>query len=158
MMHAHAELITRFYDAFAAKDGEAMAACYHDDVRFSDPVFPELRGSDAGDMWRMLTSRATDLELEVSNITGDDARGGAHWEARYTFSATGRKVHNVIDASFRFKDGLIVEHVDDFDFYRWSRMALGPAGVLLGWTPIVRNKVRAQAGEQLRDFIAKRGA
>ena len=30
--------------AFAARDPEGMAARYHDDVRFSDEVFPDLRG------------------------------------------------------------------------------------------------------------------
>ncbi len=155
-MHANAELIQRFYTAFAAKDGEGMAACYHERVRFSDPVFPELKGAEAGDMWRMLTSRAADLVIEASDITADDTRGAAHWEAHYTFSATGRKVHNKIDASFRFQDGLIIEHVDTFDLYRWTRMALGATGLVLGWTPMVKNKVRGQARAQLERFIAKR--
>lgn len=155
-VHANAELIQRFYAAFAAKDGEAMAACYHERARFSDPVFRDLKGAEAGDMWRMLTSRATDLVVEASNITADDTQGAAHWEAHYTFSATGRKVHNKIDASFRFADGLIIEHIDTFDLYRWTRMALGPAGLLLGWTPMVKNKVRGQARDQLERFIAKR--
>ena len=82
----------------------------------------------------------------------DDATGVAHWDARYSFSATGRKVLNRIDASFRFRDGLIVHHVDRFSFYRWSRQALGPVGLLLGWTPLVRNKVRAQAAKGLAEF------
>ena len=41
-------LIERFYGAFAEKDGAAMASCYAPDVRFSDPVFPDLRGAEAG--------------------------------------------------------------------------------------------------------------
>ena len=59
-MNAHAELIRRFYDAFARRDAEAMAACYHAQVSFADEVFPDLRGPDAGNMWRMLCSRAAD--------------------------------------------------------------------------------------------------
>ena len=76
-------------------------------------------------------------------------------EATYTFAATGRRVHNVIDAEFRFENGLIIEHTDRFDFWRWSRMALGAPGMLLGWTPIVRNKVRGQARAGLDAFLAK---
>ena len=38
--------------------------------------------------------------------------GRAHWEADYTFSSTGRKVHNVIDATFEFEGGLIRAHRD----------------------------------------------
>ena len=49
-------LITQFYEAFQRLDAEAMAACYTDDVLFSDPVFGELRGRNVGDMWRMLTA------------------------------------------------------------------------------------------------------
>ncbi len=156
-MHDNAALLTRFYTAFSERDGDAMAACYHPDAEFSDPVFPELKGKEPGAMWRMLTARADDLVVRFSGIEADDTAGKAHWEADYTFSATGRFVKNVIDAEFTFEDGLIRTHVDTFDFYRWSRMALGTTGLLLGWTPIVKNKVRGQAGAQLQKFIAKHG-
>jgi len=106
-------------------------------------------------MWRMLCELGTDLRIVSSGIEADDATGRAHWEADYTFSATGRKVHNVIDATFRFKDGKIVEHVDSFPFYRWTRMALGPMGVLLGWTPLVQGQVRKQARKQLDRYLAR---
>ncbi len=148
----HVALIQSFYDAFGRRDAEAMVACYHGDVRFSDPVFPDLAGERAGNMWRMLCGRAADLKVEASAITADDSTGSAHWEAWYTFSATGRKVHNVIDARFRFRDGKIVEHRDSFPLWKWTRMALGPAGVLLGWTPLVHKKIRTQAAAGLDDF------
>ncbi|HEX2241271.1 MAG TPA: nuclear transport factor 2 family protein, partial [Actinomycetota bacterium] len=96
----------------------------------------------------------TDLEVSHSNVRADDGRGSADWEATYTFTASGRKVHNRIHAEFRFADGKIVEHRDHFDFYRWSRQALGPLGIALGWTPFVRNQVRQKADRQLRKFIA----
>lgn len=146
-----AELVERFYAAFSERDHAGMAACYHPEVHFSDPVFPDLHGPMAAAMWRMLCERGTDLRLEASAITDTSA----HWEAWYTFSATGNAVHNVIDASFEFRDGLIVRHVDVFDFYAWARQALGVTGVLLGWTPMVKNKVRSQAGRQLEKFAAK---
>jgi ketosteroid isomerase-like protein len=145
-------LITRFYDAFSRCDAEAMAACYHDDVHFSDPVFRDLRGEHAGNMWRMLCGRATDLKVEASLIEASDETGSAHWEAWYTFTATGRKVHNKIDARFLFRDGKIVEHHDTFPLWKWTRMALGAPGVLLGWTPIVQGKVRSQAAKGLAQF------
>lgn len=154
-MHAHEQLINRFYEAFAKGDHETMAACYHDDARFSDPVFPNLSCAEVRAMWRMLCERATDLELEHSQVSADDSSGRAHWDATYTFGATGRKVHNRIDATFRFADGKFIEHGDVFDFWAWSRMAIGPAGLLLGWTPVIRNKVRGQAGGQLQKFMKK---
>jgi ketosteroid isomerase-like protein len=145
-------LIERFYGAFNERDGAAMAACYAPDVTFSDPVFPDLRGSEAGDMWRMLTGRATDLRVELHEHEADDERGSAHWIAHYTFAQTGRPVVNDIRAAFRFRDGLIVEHRDRFDFHRWARQALGPSGLLLGWTPLMRNAVRRRARAGLDEF------
>ena len=154
-MHPNEALIRRFYEAFARGDGAAMAACYAPDVHFSDPVFTDLRGARAGAMWKMLTGRAADLKVEASAFRADDRAGSAHWEAWYTFSATGRAVHNVIEARFEFRDGLIVRHADTFDFWRWTRMALGLPGVLLGWSPLVQNKVRGQAAKGLDAFLAK---
>ncbi|MEZ4471461.1 MAG: nuclear transport factor 2 family protein [bacterium] len=155
-MHPNAALITRFYTAFQASDGEAMAACYADDVHFSDPVFPDLEGAAAGDMWRMLTAAAKDLRIEFSGVEADDARGKAHWEAWYTFSATGKKVHNIIDAEFTFRDGRITRHADTFSFPRWAGQALGFMGKLLGKTGWLQRKVQGQAGAGLRKFRASR--
>ena len=147
--------IRRFYDAFAKRDGETMAACYADDAAFSDPVFPELKGDEVGSMWKMLCERGKDLEITYSDVEVDGDSGRARWEAHYTFSGTGRHVHNRIQASFRFRDGKIVEHTDDFDFWSWTRMALGLPGVLLGWSPMIRNKVRATAAKSLQLWRAK---
>lgn len=148
----HVELIRSFYDAFGRRDAEAMAACYHAEVQFSDPVFPELHGEHAGNMWRMLCGRADDLRIEASDIHARGSSGGAQWQAWYTFSATGRRVHNCVSASFQFRDGKIIEHHDVFGFWKWTRMALGAPGVLLGWTPLVKNKVRKQAAASLAEF------
>jgi hypothetical protein len=133
-----------------------MVACYAPDVTFSDPVFPGLRGDEARGMWRMLVARGKDLRLAFSAVQADDRTGSAHWEAWYTFTGTGRPVHNVIDATFTFSNGLIATHVDRFGLYRWSRQALGPVGVLLGWTPLIRNNIRGTAARSLEKFL--RGA
>ncbi len=155
MSHPNDELIQRFYAAFAKRDGDQMAACYAPDAHFSDPVFPDLRGGEPGAMWRMLTGRAADLEVKLLEHEADDERGSAHWLADYTFSTTGRKVHNDVRAQFRFKDGLIAEHRDAFSFYAWSRQALGPAGLALGWTPLIHGKVKRQARAGLDEFLAR---
>ena len=152
-MHSHATLIERFYACFEKRDGDGMARCYHADIAFSDPVFPLLQGSQAGAMWKMLCDQAREFTLSVSGIQADETTGRAHWEARYFFSATGRHVHNKIDACFQFQDGKIIRHRDRFDFWRWSRMALGPAGLCLGWSPMLKNKVRRQAAKSLARYI-----
>lgn len=155
MSQANHALITRFYQAFQQLDAQAMAACYTDDVLFSDPVFGQLRGQDAVDMWRMLTSRAKDFTLTFDQVQADAQRGSAHWVATYVFSQTGAIVVNDIQARFVFRDGKICEHHDRFDVWRWSRQALGIKGVLLGWTPLVKNAIRAQAKQGLKAFQAR---
>ena len=148
--------IERFYAAFARLDGDAMQACYAEDARFDDEAF-SLRGrTQVGGMWRMLCSatraKGADVwRLEVRDITDRSA----HWEAHYRFSATGRMVHNIIEADIQCgPDGLIQRHRDSFDFWRWSRQALGAPGLLLGWTPFLRAKVRATAAGNLQKFLA----
>jgi ketosteroid isomerase-like protein len=155
--HPNAALVRRFYDAFARRDGEAMAACYSDDVTFQDQAF-SLTGKDAGDMWRMLTESAKDLTIEASEIDADDSTGRAHWVATYTFSATGRRVVNDIRAQFRFKDGRIVEHRDTFDFAKWARQALGLSGLLLGWTSWLQKQVQGRAAKGLASWQRRRTA
>ena len=158
MAAANEALIERFYGAFAQRDGAGMAACYAPDVHFSDPVFTDLHGREAGAMWRMLTERGTDLRVELLERSADGDRGTAHWRAHYTFTQTGRPVVNDVRASLRFADGLIGEHIDDFDFHRWARQALGPSGLLLGWTPVLRSAVRRKARAGLDEFLAREGA
>ncbi|MDB6144729.1 MAG: hypothetical protein JWP80_3773 [Pseudomonas sp.] len=156
MSDVNGAVITEFYQAFNRLDAEAMAACYTEDVVFSDPVFGELHGRQAGDMWRMLTSRAKDFSVTFDNVRADDRTGGAHWVATYLFSQTGNTVVNDIQARFVFRDGKICEHHDHFDLWRWSRQALGTKGLLLGWTPFVQNAIRAQARKGLKIFQAGR--
>lgn len=153
--HPNAQLIETFYQAFQRRDPEAMVACYAPDIWFSDPAFGDLKGPRAGAMWRMLAERATDLTVEFSGVSADDKAGKAHWEAHYLFSATGRKVHNIIDATFEFRDGKIARHADVFDLWRWSSQALGLKGKLLGWSPIVKNAVQKQANKGLDAYLAK---
>ena len=152
-MHPNAKLIRTFYTAFAARDANGMAACYHPAVRFSDEVFTDLEGARASGMWRMLCERGKDLKIEFRDVEADEATGRAHWEAWYTFSATRRHVHNKIDAHFEFKDGKIIRHRDSFSFWAWASQALGPMGMLLGWSAVVKNRVRAQAAKNLAAFL-----
>ncbi|MBS1582130.1 MAG: nuclear transport factor 2 family protein [Bacteroidetes bacterium] len=143
-------LITRFHEAFARRDPQAMGACYHPAARFSDPVFPDLDAAGVRAMWAMLLTSGTDLRTAFTVLDETDAEGHCRWEAWYTFSRTGRPVHNVISSAFRFQDGLIVRQVDTFPFWRWSRQALGTSGLLLGWTPLVRTRVQRTAAAALR--------
>jgi hypothetical protein len=152
-MQANEQLIEKFYTAFRDKDYETMKACYLSDAEFSDPVFPCLKGKQIGAMWHMLCLSGKDLQIIWKDIQADDKTGSCKWEAVYTFSATGRKVHNKISSSFEFQNGLIKLHKDKFDLYRWSAMALGPKGILTGWLPAVKQKIRNKVDHTLSDFI-----
>ena len=153
-MEANKNLIQTFYTAFQQRDYATMNGCYADDVTFSDPVFTHLAGKRAKAMWHMLCERGQDLQVTFNNIQADETTGSAHWEATYTFS-TGRKVHNVIEARIQFEDGKIISHQDSFDLWKWTRMALGSTGLFLGWSLMVKNKVRATAVKSLDAFIVK---
>jgi ketosteroid isomerase-like protein len=155
--HPNAALISRFYDALSRREAGAMIACYASEATFSDPVFPRLDAAGVAAMWRMLCARGRDLAVAASDVEADATAGRAHWVANYTYSATGRHVTNRIDASFTFRDGRIVSHVDRFDLYAWLRQALGAKGVLLGWLPPVQGAVRAQAAKALAQWRAKEG-
>jgi ketosteroid isomerase-like protein len=155
------QTIANLYTAFARLDADGMAACYAPDAQFDDEVF-SLRGKrEVMGMWRMLCEGVKDKgrddwRLDFSNVAGEGAAGRAHWDAYYRFSATGRLVHNSIDAEFGFTpEGLIAKHRDRFDFWRWSRQALGAPGMLLGWTPMLRSTVRKKANGNLQRFLAK---
>ena len=152
--------IERFYAAFARLDGHEMQACYAANAHFEDEVFKLEGAREIGAMWRMLCDAVKakpEAQAHWKLVTSDITDRSAHWEASYLFSATGRPVLNRIDAEFTFdKRGLILQHRDRFDFYAWSRQALGATGWLLGWTPMLRNKVRAQAKANLQRYLQKR--
>lgn len=149
---ANAAVIESLYAALGRRDGEAMAACYLPDARFSDPAFGELRGEDVGRMWRMLTARASEIEVDLLEHEAGEGSGSAHWVARYPFAATGRRVMNDVRAEFRFREGRIAEHDDRFDLRRWAAQALGPRGRMLGMTPLLPRVVQRQARGQLARF------
>jgi ketosteroid isomerase-like protein len=154
MTHATTSLLETFYTAFQQRNPDGMIACYHPDIWFSDPVFGDLRGPRAGAMWRMLCERATSLEITFRVVSAEEQHGHVHWEARYPFSATGRHVHNVIEAEFELRDGKLIRHADSFDLWRWAGMALGPKGRLLGWLPPVRAAIQTKARRGLEAFEA----
>lgn len=154
MRHPNDDLIQRFYAAFGDGRGDEMAACYASGAHFQDPVFPDLNGDEPGRMWKMLLSAPGELRIELVEHEAGDETGSARWQAHYVFSQTNRPVFNDVRATFRFDNGLIADHRDDFSFYSWSKQALGPPGLLLGWTPIIRGAVQRKAAARLAEFKA----
>ncbi|MGI9646927.1 MAG: nuclear transport factor 2 family protein [Acidimicrobiia bacterium] len=151
---SNSQLIERLYHGLRNLDGDAMAGCYAADSRFEDPAFGVLTGEEIGGMWRMLTSRSDGIEVDLSDVHANESAGSASWVASYTFGPKQRLVVNRATARFVFTDGLIASHVDTFSFHAWAKQALGPIGFVLGGTPILRNRVRADARRSLDRFLA----
>jgi ketosteroid isomerase-like protein len=143
----------RFYEAFALGDWHTMGMTYARHATFSDPVFPLLSADEVRAMWQMLLSRAPELSVNYNIVAESDDAARVVWVARYTFSQTGRPVTNRVLTEMRFAAGRIVQQVDRFNLWTWSRQALGLQGLLFGWTPMLRDRVQKQAASALRKFV-----
>ena len=134
-----------------------MIECYHKETIFEDPAFGVLKGEKAKNMWRMLcdSQKGKEFKVKASNIEYDNLKGTAYWEAYYIFSKTGRKVHNMVNAEFEFKDGKIINHIDRFDLHKWSIQAFGFKGLLLGWTGFFKKKLNVQTNKLLAEIEQK---
>lgn len=139
--------LTRFYEAFARRDGEAMAAMYAADATFEDPVF-RLAGPDIGKMWVGLTRSAKDFSVQFTVAKAGNGSGVVEWTARYLFGGK-RPVVNVIVSEIGMRDGLIVSQKDTFDFPCWAAQALGLPGLLFGRTEWLRRSVSRSAAARL---------
>jgi hypothetical protein len=132
-----------------------MQNCYAVDPIFNDPVFGILQGDEVKCMWEMLCKNARDFSLQADKIEVDGEYATCNWTAAYTFSKTGRRVVNKVKAHMRIENGKITEHTDEFNIYKWSRQALGLAGILLGWSGYLKNKIRYDAKKRLQMFMDK---
>ena len=150
MAHANADLLARLFTGLAQHDHEAMAACYHPDATFTDIAF-DLRGRrQIHAMWHMISEGDIRTAFTVRNA--DDRAGVVAVTDDYTFRATGKPVHNVIESHFRFRDGLIEEQRDLCDAQKWADQALGgPSGFLAGRLRFLRS---LKARQTLSKFMA----
>ena len=149
------EIIDKFYSAFQNLDSKTMNSFLAEDVIFEDPAFGKLKGDEVKYMWQFLCENAKDFKMEFSKITETRQGGTAHWEAYYTFSQTRNQVHNIIEANFEIKNGLIIKHTDDFDIKIWIKQAMGSTLVLIGGSFLVKNVVRKKSNSILVSYIRK---
>lgn len=150
------DIVHTFYDAFSRLDADTMCACYHDDATFYDHAFGELTTDRVQAMWQMLVAsqRGKDFRISYGDIAHTDRKSLVRWEAHYTFSRTGRQVHNIINTEMQVQDGKIIHQVDHFDVHRWAGQALSWTGTLIGWTPFFRRKLQAQTKMTLDKWMA----
>lgn len=150
------EIIEQFYTSFSQGDAKDMIECYHQDITFTDPVFGCLKGDRAVNMWKMLLSnKKTAASIQFSNIETNSDQGSANWIATYAYGPKKRNVINKVTAHFKFKDGKIIEHTDNFDLWEWTKQAMGVPGYLLGWTAFMKNKIQKTTNSNLKAFMNK---
>ena len=139
-MHANGALLQRLFTALDDHDHPTMAACYHPDATFHDIAF-NLRGrSDIHAMWHMICEDS-DIRATFEVLHANDDEGRVALIDHYTFSDTALKVRNVIDSTFRFRQGSIVRHHDHCDPRAWAAMAFpsGVRGFLAGNLRVMRS-------------------
>ncbi|WP_107040008.1 nuclear transport factor 2 family protein [Brumimicrobium mesophilum] len=152
----NSELIEKFYTSFSKGNYKGMIECYDDNVVFKDPAFGELKGERAKKMWEMLlSSKTSGIKISFNNVQVTSENGKANWTAKYVYGKSKRKVVNEVSAAFKFKDGKIIEHIDTFDLWKWTKQAMGIPGYLLGWSPFLKNKIQATTKKKLDQFIEK---
>ncbi len=149
------ETIETFYTAFQQKDYKTMQSLYADNAIFNDEAFTNLHAAQVKAMWQMLIKKGKDLELSYKILESNENTVKVNWIATYTFSATGNKVKNDITATMELSNGKIIKHTDRFDFYQWSKQALGIKGLLFGNFSFFRKKVQAVAMANLAKFMEK---
>jgi ketosteroid isomerase-like protein len=150
-------VITTFFNALKRSDHDTVLNCYHEEGTFSDPVFGPLDPRHSKAMWEMLLTNNDDLEVEYEILEQSENVAVVKWLADYTLRKTKRKVSNPIVSNFVLKDGKIFRQVDDYDLYKWSKMALGSSGTLFGWTSLVQNKIREDVLKTLEFFMKAKG-
>lgn len=147
-------IIEKFYTAFSEGNSSSMIACYHSEINFYDPVFGNLKGKRANKMWEMLLSKKNEsTKISFDKVSTSNSKGSANWVATYNYGKKKRRVVNEVSAKFKFKDGLIIEHIDSFDLWNWTKQALGATGFILGWSSFMKKKIRAKTNAQLDKFI-----
>ncbi len=146
--------LENFYDAFSRRDAKTMAAMYHEKASFSDPAFPDIRGQRIGMMWKMMLGNAKNFSLTYKVLFADERKAQVEWQAKYLYAGKKSVTNNVL-STLSIWDGLIVRQVDEFDFAKWAKQALGITGMLAGNTEWLRRKVQQTASDKLDTYIIK---
>jgi len=152
-MNSHEKLLRSFFASLDRSDAPGMCKCYQRGVFFSNPIYHSLKSWEAAAMWHMLCENATEINVDVSEIRADHDGGVAKWEIRYVYGDSGKVVDCSVTSRFKFFQGKIVRQADDFDLWRWIRMALGIKGALLGWSPGFQKKLRKTARRRLKQYV-----
>lgn len=154
----HEKIILTFYTALANKDITTMLNCYHPKIVYEDVGFGTQKGKRAECVWRLLLEIGDiNTKIVVENIQSGNRSVSAKWNADYVYGSQKRPVHNIITATFRFQEGKIIYHKDNYSLWKWSKQSLGIFGWLFGWSWLFKQIVRKELNKSLTDFMNKNG-
>lgn len=103
----------------------------------------------------LLSQKKESTIITFNSIQASSEKGTVNWIAEYFYGEKKRKVINKVNASFKFKEGKIIEHTDTFNLWEWTKQAMGITGFLMGWTSFMKDKIQATTNKNLDDFIQK---
>lgn len=121
-------VVREFYDAFCRHDPATLERLYAPDVKWRDTIFSFDDRAGTMGMWRIELGSDAKFRYRVLSVDGDTVK--VNWLADYHLF--GRPIHNDVTATLVVKDGLIVSHVDDYDWARWAKQAF-PLGSASSW-------------------------
>lgn len=149
-------VLRKFFKSFMKGDVESMLDCYHENIVFTDQAFGKLEGDEVKSMWRMLLEYDKgDLKISYKDLEADETYGSAKWRAVYFFGKKRRNVINHIESSFKFQDNKIIQHVDQYDMWQWSRQALGWKGYLFGWSNFFQMRIQQKSRLSLEKYRSR---
>ena len=143
------EIAIKFYDAFSAANIDVLKQLYDKKLIFNDNIFVNLDYNETISMWSSLLVGNKNMSIKYEIKKYSEKYVEVEWIADYLFTSTNRNVKNIILAKMEIDQGKIINHTDNFDFYKWSQMAFGITGALIGWTSFFKNKVRTEAYNKL---------
>jgi len=152
MSDVQADVLNTFLRALAQRDVEAMIRCYTTTATYHSPIFPQVEGDTLTATWQWFCAKAPDLTMVVDEQAFEANTARVQWTATYTFPKTGRPVVQVTDSIFVFEGPQLCRHEDRFDLHRWSHMALGPLGRVLGGRRWLQRSLQRAAAERVARF------
>ncbi|MFA5899664.1 MAG: nuclear transport factor 2 family protein [Hyphomicrobium sp.] len=129
--------------ALRRRDATGVAACYDQDAVFSSPIIGDVRGADVEALWRAIFAATCDSTLSFTIVDLGLTSARVEGIAKYSLLASGRSVTSRFNSALHIRDLRVMQHDDNFDAWAWASMALGPTGLLLGWSKAWRRRMVA---------------
>ncbi len=147
--------VNTFFRAYAKADPVLIGQCLHQQISFSDPLFPDLRGARALLRWHWLLRQTQDLSVQHQVIFADDRK--AQLKVNVSYSWHGRQVNLPVLTTLTIWDDLIVRHVDEYSYYEYAKQAQGLAGRVLGALPMAQSAVQRRALQAVDELATSAG-